>query len=110
MSTSADVVVIGSGCAGLVAALAAANRKARVIVLEKTALIGGTTAVSGGTMWIPANPLAAAEGHSDSIEDALTYLQAGGGSSVNRALLEVFARRGADALRFIQETDRKSVV
>lgn len=48
-----DVVVIGSGAAGLCAALSAGTRGSRVLVLEKSRLIGGTTAMSGGGIWVP---------------------------------------------------------
>jgi succinate dehydrogenase/fumarate reductase flavoprotein subunit len=61
-----DVVVVGSGAAGLAAALAAATEGARVRVLEKAATIGGTTAVSGGVIWAPAD-------HQDR-DAACTYL------------------------------------
>ena len=54
--TSFDVVVLGTGGAGLVAAVAAADAGASVGVFEKGERIGGTAALSGGTTWLPANP------------------------------------------------------
>ncbi|MCK2244706.1 MULTISPECIES: FAD-dependent oxidoreductase [unclassified Crossiella] len=74
MSESTDVVVIGSGAAGLCAALAAAVGGARVTVLEGSPHWGGTTAVSGGQAWVPDNHRMAAFGVADDRADALTYL------------------------------------
>ena len=74
---AADVLVLGSGSAGLVAALTAAAQGLSVVVLEKTDRVGGTTAMSGAGTWIPANHLAAAAGIEDSVEEALTYIRAG---------------------------------
>jgi len=74
MNESYDVVVLGSGAAGLVAALAAADAGASVGLFEKADAIGGTTALSGGTTWIPVNPHQAAAGVRDSREEALAYL------------------------------------
>ena len=70
-----DVVVLGSGVAGMTCALAAARGGARVVLLEKSALIGGTSAMSGAGIWAPANHLAAAEGIEDSPEIALDYMR-----------------------------------
>ena len=61
----ADLVVLGSGAAGLAAALRAAVAGASVVVLEKSIWIGGTTAMSGGCIWIPDNPLMKAAGLAD---------------------------------------------
>ena len=66
-----DVVVVGSGAAGLAAALTAAVGGARVIVLEKAAVLGGTTAMSGAGVWIPANHHMRAAGIEDSPDEAL---------------------------------------
>jgi 3-oxosteroid 1-dehydrogenase len=66
-----DVVVVGSGGGALTAALLAADGGASVLVAEKDAFIGGTTAVSGGDMWIPNNRLIAGQ---DSREDAIAYV------------------------------------
>jgi len=66
-----DVVVIGSGAGGLVAALRAADRGLSVVVLEKASLYGGTTATSGGAIWVPCHGL---DGHRDSREQAEAYL------------------------------------
>ncbi|MCL2585896.1 MAG: FAD-dependent oxidoreductase [Streptosporangiales bacterium] len=73
MNTEFDVVVLGSGAAGLVAAVAAADSGASVGLFEKADLVGGTTALSGGTTWIPANPHQ--PGGEDSRADALAYLE-----------------------------------
>jgi succinate dehydrogenase/fumarate reductase flavoprotein subunit len=69
-----DVVVIGSGAAGAVAALAAHAGKAKVAVLEKTDKFGGTTAVSGGVVWVPNNKHMAEVGIADTFDDALGYV------------------------------------
>jgi len=69
-----DVVVLGTGAAGLVAALAARTAGARVVLLEKSDAVGGTTAISGGTCWIPNHGRLGAGARPDSREDALAYL------------------------------------
>ncbi|MFO1171238.1 MAG: FAD-dependent oxidoreductase [Hyphomicrobiaceae bacterium] len=71
-----DVIVLGSGSTGLSAALAATKSGAKVLVLEKSELVGGTSAMSGAGTWIPANHHMLAAGLQDSAEDALTYMRA----------------------------------
>lgn len=66
-----DVVVMGSGGAGLTAALVAAKAGRKVAVLEKAPHFGGTTAISGGGVWIPESPQAVAAGVDDSKQKAL---------------------------------------
>src|SRR5260370_39373989 len=69
-----DVVVLGTGAAGLTAAISAYEGGARVGLFEKAETVGGTSAWSGGQLWIPNNPHQRALGKPDSREDALTYL------------------------------------
>jgi sugar phosphate isomerase/epimerase len=71
-----DVLIAGSGAAGLVAALAAAQQGARVLVAERADAFGGTTALSGGRVWAPGNAHAAVAGRPDSAVAAATYLRA----------------------------------
>ncbi len=61
-----DVVVVGTGAAGLVAALAAHESGKSVLIIEGSSLVGGSSAISGGGMWIPNNPLMKAAGVEDS--------------------------------------------
>ena len=70
-----DVVVLGTGAAGLTAAVRAAADGATVGLFEKATTVGGTSAWSGGMTWIPNNPHMAELGIDDSREQALTYLQ-----------------------------------
>lgn len=70
-----DVVVLGSGGSGLIAALTASDSGAHTIVLEKSDHIGGTTAISGGIVWVPNNPHMRQLGLADSRSDALAYLE-----------------------------------
>lgn len=71
-----DFVVVGSGGGAMCAAIVMRNSGKSVLVLEKTDLLGGTTARSGGVMWIPNNPLMRRAGVHDSTEQAMTYLDA----------------------------------
>jgi succinate dehydrogenase/fumarate reductase flavoprotein subunit len=70
-----DVVVVGSGGAALTAAVTAARAGLEVLLVEKSPLIGGTTALSGGIAWLPMNPVMAAAGTPDSREQAELYLR-----------------------------------
>ncbi|CAM4266789.1 FAD-dependent oxidoreductase [Nocardia ninae] len=95
----ADVVVIGSGAAGLAAALAAADGGAEVVVLEASPRWGGSTAVSGGQVWAPANHRM---DESDSIEEALTYCRAAAPGR-DDAMVETFLRTVPEVVRFLEE-------
>lgn len=72
--TRYDFVIVGSGAGAFCAALVMRAAGKRVLVLEKTGLVGGTTAMSGGVMWIPGNRFLAGDGIADSPEQANTYL------------------------------------
>ena len=79
-----DFVVVGSGGGSMCAALVMRCAAKDVLVLEKTDLIGGTTARSGGVMWIPDNPFMARDGVHDSFEKASKYLDAVVGDHVDQ--------------------------
>ncbi|NYT61526.1 FAD-binding protein [Alcaligenaceae bacterium] len=69
-----DLIVLGSGCAALTAALRAATAGLSVLICEKTSLLGGTSAMSAGGIWVPANHLAQRAGLEDNLDDALRYI------------------------------------
>ncbi|GAA2343094.1 3-oxosteroid 1-dehydrogenase [Saccharopolyspora halophila] len=87
-----DVVVVGSGAAGMTAALTAADRGLSVVVIEKDRYYGGSTARSGGGVWVPDNELLRKANAGDSAELAATYLENLVGEQVSaerrRALLD----------------------
>lgn len=76
MDETYDFVVVGSGGGSMCAGLVMRRARKSVLILEKTDLIGGSTAKAGGVMWIPNNRFMAAEGVKDSFEDASVYLDA----------------------------------
>jgi 3-oxosteroid 1-dehydrogenase len=96
-----DVLVVGSGSAGMAAALAACVAGAKVIVAERGETIGGTSAVSGGLPWIPAHNRA--KGVSLPVSDALDYLESLSNESIDMELAEVFVRSGAATLDLIEQ-------
>ena len=98
-----DVVVIGSGAAGLTAATLAADRGADVVVFEKADLIGGTTGVSGGMPWIPMNRHIAELGLDDDRDRALTYIRRLTlGREPDPALVEVFVDTGHEMIDYLE--------
>ncbi len=98
-----DVVVVGSGGAALTAAIRAHDGGAKVRVLERSAFVGGTTAVSGGGIWIPLNDHMAEVGAADTREEALAYCTRLGGGRSRPVLLETFIDRGAAIMRYLEE-------
>ena len=98
-----DVVVVGSGGAALVAATLAHDGGAEVLVVEKADMIGGTTAVSGGVMWLPGNHLMAAAGIADSRDDAIAYItRLANGHEHDPALIETFVDTAPEMLRYLE--------
>lgn len=96
-----DLVVLGSGAAGLTAAVTAAVSGARVVVLEKSDRFGGTSAWSGGAVWIPCNPLQEQLGVEDSREEALTYLESLSLGLIDPDLAAAFVDGGPEMVRFL---------
>ena len=99
-----DVVVLGTGAAGLVAALAAHDVGASVGLYEKGDVVGGTTALSGGILWVPNNPQAAAAGISDSGADALAYLDSLSLGMIDPTLVGALIDTGPEVLDWLAET------
>ena len=100
---ASDVVVVGSGGAGMMAALRAAVGGAQVTVLEVSDLFGGTSAISGGGMWLPRTRLAAEAGIEDSRDDVkryLTYLTSG---VTDEAVIDRFIDTAPQVIDFIEE-------
>lgn len=95
-----DVVVVGAGAGGLTAASTAAAQGCSVLLLEQADVVGGTTAISGGMVWIPANDKAAA-GRSDSLDAARVYL-AETVPGLDRTRLETFLANGSAAVRDLE--------
>src|SRR5881227_1849764 len=96
-----DVVVVGSGAAGMTAALAAQRKGLRAVVIEKAAHFGGSTARSGGGVWIPNNEVLRRDGVSDSPEAARTYLHSIVGDVVPAERNDTYLERGPEALSFV---------
>jgi 3-oxosteroid 1-dehydrogenase len=97
-----DVIVLGTGVAGLCAAISAAEAGARVGLFEKAAQVGGTTALSGGAMWIPNNRMAASAGIQDSREAALAYLEGLSNGMMRQEMLETFVDTGPEVVEWFQ--------
>jgi len=98
-----DVVVLGSGAAGLVAATLAHDGGAEVLMLEKADMVGGTTGVSGGVAWIPMNRHMDEVGVPDSREDALTYIRRVTlGREPDPALVETYVDTAAEMLEYLE--------
>lgn len=100
--TSCDLLVIGSGAGGLSAAVTAAKLGLSVCIIEKESVFGGTTAWSGGWMWIPRNPLAVAAGICENMEATLTYLRHELGEQYDEARVGAFLRHGPAMVSFFE--------
>jgi succinate dehydrogenase/fumarate reductase flavoprotein subunit len=103
VSSSYDVVVIGAGAAGMSAALFAAIRGARTLLVEKTAFVGGTSALSAGSIWIPNTHHASTIAASDSAANVERYLQQIIGNRADAALRASFLKAGPEAVDILEK-------
>jgi succinate dehydrogenase/fumarate reductase flavoprotein subunit len=101
MRETYDVVVLGTGAAGLSAALTAAALGGSVGLFEKAPTVGGTTAVSGGVAWIPAHERPDVPSP-PTVDEALTYLRSLSNGTMDDALVEVFVRQAAPTIEFLE--------
>jgi 3-oxosteroid 1-dehydrogenase len=109
---SFEVVIVGSGGGGMVAALAAADAGVRPVILEKQQYVGGSTAMSGGVIWVPNNPLMKVEGVADSYEEGLTYFRSVVGEPdqpSSMARREAFLVNGPEMVSFLQRRGVKLI-
>ncbi|MCK1284558.1 FAD-dependent oxidoreductase [Bradyrhizobium sp. 44] len=95
-----DVLVAGSGCSGMSAAITAGYRGLDVLIVEKEPRFGGTTARSGGWLWIPGTSLAKAYGIEETPEQARTYLRHEAGNNFDAARVDAFLSAGPEAVDF----------
>ena len=102
VKTAYDVVVVGSGAGALSAAVTAAKLGLDVVVVEKEPLFGGTTARSGGVMWVPCSPKARELGIEDDIESARTYMRHETGAHYDEKRVDAFLRMGPEMVEFFE--------
>lgn len=99
-----DVIVLGSGAAGLTAALAAAQTGARVAIFEKAPVLGGSSAISGGVPWVPLNHHQDEAGIEDSRDEALTYLASLSLDRMDPRMAASFVDNGRATVQWLEET------
>src|SRR3954468_15096931 len=99
-----DVVVVGAGGAGMCAALAAAKQGLDVVLVEKSSYFGGSTARSGGGVWMPGNAALKAAGQvsADDLAQAKLYLDSIVGDEVPKVRRDTYLDRGPEVLDFVQ--------
>ncbi|MNM46355.1 FAD-dependent oxidoreductase [Pseudomonas sp. Hg5Tf] len=97
-----DVLVIGSGAAGLAAAVTAAWHGQKVIVVEKDPVFGGATAWSGGWMWVPCNPLAQRAGIIEDRSQPRTYLEHELGERFDAQMIDAFLEAAPNMVSFFE--------
>jgi 3-oxosteroid 1-dehydrogenase len=102
MSDRWDVVILGSGIAGLAGALAAHELGLRPVVLEKASTLGGGTVHSYGLIWVGQNHLAQAAGYSDTRDEVVAYMRFLGGGSLDDDRMRTFVDRSPEALKFFE--------
>lgn len=100
----ADVVVLGSGGAAMTAAISAHDFGAEdVVILEKSGMVGGTTAMSGGMLWIPNNHHQHEAGIEDSDEEVVTYLDSLAPGALDPETLWAFMQNGPEMLHYLAD-------
>jgi len=97
-----DLLVIGAGAAGMTAALVGALEGLKTVLCEKSDMVGGTTATSAGTVWIPGSRQSRAAGVPDSVEQARSYLAAILGEDADDARLDAYLATGPSVLDYLE--------
>lgn len=97
-----DLIVVGAGAGGMTTALVAALDGLRVVLCEASEQVGGTTATSAGTLWVPGNRQGEAAGHGDTVDAARQYLDALIGPLDARGRREAYFATAAQALDDLQ--------
>lgn len=100
--TQCDVIVVGSGAAGLSCAITAKKRGLSVVVLEKEPVFGGTTALSGGVLWIPLNHHGRKQNAQDTAELVHTYMMQETGAYYDKEAVQVFVENGTKMVDFFE--------
>jgi hypothetical protein len=98
-----DLLVVGSGAAGLAAAISAAHAGLKPVIIEKSEYFGGSTAVSGGAIWVPDNPIMRAAGMEDDRRAARRYIELETGNRFNAELVDAFLENGPAAIDFFNK-------
>lgn len=109
-SQQVDVVIVGSGGGGMVAALIAQDAGLDTLIVEKTPYYGGSTARSGGGIWVPCNYLMKQAGTSDSLEEARTYLQATVGNRTPQAAQDAYLNNAAPMIEWLRDNSELQCV
>ena len=105
-----DLLVVGSGAAGLSCAITAKKRGLDVVVIEKEPVFGGTTALSGGVLWVPLNAHGRKQNPQDTLDAVRTYMMQETGTYYDEAAVAAFMDQGPKMVDFFErETEMKFI-